>query len=203
MVEAEIPRPVQRDLEGLDDVGVQPVCVVRGIVPELGEHHALEGIPAALQQALPQGFRLLLQLEDVVIGDERVLHSQSRDVLRPDLPRLVQRLGIDLLRLDAHKRPGIHKHLFHPAMADVARVAGRPDNRHNSQGLFSSQTGLDEIVDHLLERGQLVKVQELNFNTAVLEPVSFILAVPEKNLAAVHQPELMPPGIVDRDTFRI
>ena len=165
VVKPEVPRPVRRNLERLHHMRPQAILVVRRVIPPLLEHLPLEAVPVSVQQRRPQRRRLLLQLENVVIRDKRILHRQRRNVLRPDLLRLVQGLRIDLLRLDAHVRPRVHEHFFHPAVPDVTGVAGTPDNGHNAQALLRPQTGLDEIVDHLLKRSQLVKIQELDLNT--------------------------------------
>ena len=88
-------------------------------------------------------------------------------------------------------------------MPDVSRVAGRADNRNDSKTLLRPETGLQEVVDHLGEGRQLIEVHKLCFKAAVLEPVRFILAVPEHDLAAIDQPVLMPPCVVGGDGFRI
>ena len=122
VVERHVSRPVRRNLERLDDVREPPVLVVLRVVRELHENLALEGIPVAVQQRPSQSVRLLLQLEDVILRDERVFCRQRRNVLRPDDPFLVQSLRVNPLFLNAHVRPGIHEHLLHPSMPDVARV---------------------------------------------------------------------------------
>ena len=158
VVEAEVSRPVCRDLERRDDVRPQPVLVVRGIVDELLEDLSLKGIPVTVQQRPPERLRFLFQLEDVVIRDERILHRQRRDVLRPDRLRLVQGLREDHLLLDAEIRPSVHEHLLHPAMPDVAGVAGRAHDGNHTKALLRTKPGLDEVIDRLLEAGQLVEI---------------------------------------------
>ena len=101
----------------------------------------------------------------------RVLHRQSRYVLRPDNLRLMQRLRVNLLRLDRHIRPSVHEHLFDPRVPDVTGVRCRPDYRRYTENLFRTQTCFDKVIHDLLEGGQLVEVQELYLDTGVVEPV--------------------------------
>jgi len=84
VVKGHKTRPGKRNIERFDNVRVLAVDVVRGVIAPLGEHLTLEGIPVSFQERFTQGFGLLLQLEDVVVGDERVLGGKRRDVLRRD-----------------------------------------------------------------------------------------------------------------------
>ena len=160
-------------------MGSDSVAIMIRIIHELLEYLALKGIPVAVQQRPLQCIRLLLQLEDVVLCDERILCGQRRDVLRSDRLVLVERLRPDLLLANLHIRPSVNKLLFHPAMPDVPRVARRADNGHDAKALFRTESRLQEIIDRLRKGCQLIEIHELRFKAAVVKSVGFVLAMTE------------------------
>ena len=158
MVEGKEPRPPQRNVKGFNNVRPQPILIVRRIVAELHENLSLEAVPIAVEQRVTQRLWLGFKLEDIILRDKRVFCGQRRDVLRADYLFFVQCLAVNPLFLYAHVRTSVHKHLFHPAVPDVAGVAGRADNRHNAQGLLCAQAGFYEVIDRLFKAGQFVEV---------------------------------------------
>ena len=61
------------NLKGRHHMGMQPVLVMLRMVLPLHEHLAFKRIPVAVQQRAPQSVGLLLQLDNVVLGQMRVV----------------------------------------------------------------------------------------------------------------------------------
>ena len=160
-------------------MGIAPVGVVGGIIPELLEELPLEQIPAALQPCLSQFGRQGLQGLYVL----RLIFHQGGIVCYQGGNESVICSVLPLLITAVDKKP------FDITVTDTAGVAGVVTAFRQAVGLTHRQVDLADPV--LFELGSLVKKQYIVLCALVLIQVAVTVAVTKPNCGPSHEAEYL------------